>query len=277
MKIIVMLLAVFLLVGGVFSGAVMAQTTDTLKKEKIKDIITKIENDIGKGGYSQDESDELVGILGELSENTLNKKQKNILKGLIISDIVANIKQKRIDEKFPESNESGQKITPVKVRSGRDTLYYIGAQSIGPINWFLQPTIDITGGVGFDDAGWFYNINGNNDLYEVEIVRLDYRTIRYTLYFYDEDFPSDREVDAAYDLYRLIHYGRTEDIEKFYVIGGDIHLWGIWSNDRTFAYPGQHGYKTQGVQSTIYIAVWNHAMAFNDDNPKLSKIWWHNS
>ena len=71
-------------------------------------------------------------------------------------------------------------------------------------------------------------------------------------------------------------YGRIEDVETFsiYKPTNQIFFVEIWSNDKTFAYPiGQHGNANFPVQSAIYIAVWNHAMDVDDDNPSLSKTY----
>jgi len=134
--------------------------------------------------------------------------------------------------------------------------------------------VDITGGAGFDDGWWPYAINGNNDLIQVELSE-DIYYYTYTLTYKDEDHP-DPELDATYDAYRLIRYGRIEDVETFsiYKPTNQIFFVEIWSNDKTFAYPiGQHGNANFPVQSAIYIAVWNHAMDVDDDNPSLSKTY----
>ena len=144
--------------------------------------------------------------------------------------------------------------------------------TFGPVYRFAQPTVDITGGSGIDDAGWFYDINGDNDLYSVIITDLGSK-LKYTLWYYDEDYPLPA-YDPIYDYYRIIRYGRIEDKEVFYVWdSGTIEFGGIWSNDKTFAQFGQHGDGSFSLQSIVYIAVWNHAMDINDDNPSLSKTY----
>lgn len=151
-------------------------------------------------------------------------------------------------------------------------VYDISALASGPVQVFIQPTVDITGGIGIDDGWWPYAINGNNDLIQVELSESTYY-YTYTLTYEDEDHPNP-DLDALYDLYRLINYGRIEDIETFWIYKptNQIFFVEIWSNDKTFAYPiGQHGNANFPVRSSIYIAVWNHAMDIDDDNPSLAK------
>lgn len=159
---------------------------------------------------------------------------------------------------------------------------------IGTSFTFYQPLVDIIGGSGYDDHNNYYNVEGNNNLYKIEIARVplfegdtncplsgtvEYYDM-YTLYYYDEDH-RDPWWDDYYDWIRQQIYGRTEDIETFYVrlATNLICVDNIWSNDETF-YPffGQHGFATFSYTPTIYIAVWNHAMDVDDDNPSLYKV-----
>ncbi len=152
--------------------------------------------------------------------------------------------------------------------------YYVPLSGDYPINHWVQVYDDIHGGQGTDDAGLGYNINGDNDLYRLVIYYHVGDRVTYELWFRDEDHP-DPGWDQWWDAQRLNLYGRIEDVESFYIENNVIHFDGIWSNDKTFAFPiGQHGTQTRNYTDTIYVSnVWNHAMDVNDENPGLGKVW----
>lgn len=159
------------------------------------------------------------------------------------------------------------KLTPISVyRDFKYTykVYYAPLSSSVPysIYYWIQVYPDVYGDEGTDDAGNSYDVNGDNDLYQVSA---EYTTnyVKYTLYFYDEDHP-DPTWDAIYDAWRQVWYGRIEDIESFTVQNNVINFDDIWDNDKTYAeWVGQHGDKTRDYTSNtkVYISnVWNHAM-----------------
>lgn len=264
------ILAVLLLVGSVFAASVTAKQNKENKINRAKGFAEKIEKDLEKTGeYSEADLEEVVGLLEDLASVKMDPENRKALKSYIIEEIKKDIRIKKIDE----SSVKGRSVElkPKKVRTDVGIIYEL---SSGPVYRFAQPTVDITGGSGIDDAGWFYDINGNNDLYSVIITDLGSK-LKYTLWYYDEDYPIPA-YDPIYDYWRTILYDYgPKDKEVFYVWdSGTIEFDGIWSNDKTFArVPGQHGDRSFSLQSIVYIAVWNHAMDVNDDNPSLSKTY----
>lgn len=266
-----------LLVGGVLGSVGAIPSND--KADRAKKLAKKIEGDLkNTEKYSEKDMDELVKLLEDISGVRLNNEQKKMAKDYTIKDMKKKIKLEKLKKKAVPVESARVK----KTFSESGTAFQVISSSVPSIT-FKQPLVDITGGFGTDDAGYPYIINGDNDLYGVEVstVYLDpFETScpsgnywMYILHYYDEDHPNPT-LDQYYDTYRLIRYGRIEDEEAFYVgiINDMICFDEIWSNDKTFAYPvGQHGSATFSYSPTIYIAVWNHAMDVNDDNPKLQK------
>ncbi len=273
------LLAV-LIVGSMFGSA---SAKPVKGKDNTKELANKIEKDLRETGtYSERDLDELIEVIAKTHNIALSENKKEEAKRYVLREIKKKIKL----QKIKKTTISIETYKPIKVTTESGITYQI--QTSGPISTFFQPIVDITGGSGYDDHNNYYNVNGDNDLYRVDVEQVllyqgdtscpvgptaEYYTM-YTLYYYDEDH-RDPSWDAFYDDVRRAVYGRTEDIETFYVRWGDnlICFDEIWSNDETF-YPfwGQHGTATFPYTSTIYIAVWNHAMDVDDDNPSLSKV-----
>lgn len=266
-------LVLLLLFGSVFiAGASAVQKSDRAEK-----IAKKIEKDLKETGkYSEKDLDELTKVVEEITGRVLNDEEKSAAKDYIVAEIQKKIKLEKVERLATTSTS----MKPERIVT-TDSVGYEIKTAIGPVTTFKQPNIDITGGSGTDDGGYDYNINGGNDLYNVEITDEVYLDEGYclgtflvaTMYYYDEDHP-DPSLDSSYDQYRLAVYGRLEDIETFYIRPSTNTLCFdyIWSNDKTFAYPvGQHGNNVFSPTSTVYIAVWNHALDVNDDNPSLAK------
>lgn len=273
-KFVTTALAMLLLFGSVFVAGASAATKDD-KTEKAKKIAKKIEKDLEeKGEYSEEDLEMLLTLLEDIAGVKLKEKQKELAKSYIIGELKKTIKNKKFRQKIGKT-EPIARINPKVIEKSEGYITYdIGAQSYGGPSTYKQILKDITGGSGTDDNGNSFNINGNNDLIQVDVEGVPplYNTFIYTLTYKDEDHP-DPTLDALYDQFRKIWYGRIEDIESFTVyVWGEIVFDGIWSNDQTFAASGQHGDATfSGGPSTVYIAVWNHAMDINDDNPSLAK------
>lgn len=216
--------------------------------------------------------DEVEGITGQ----PLSKERRETLGNLIVKEHLRTILQEHIPE---VENATTIEIEPI-LTDGTDTynVFYTPMAGVPyPIAYWVQVYPDVYGGSGYDDAGNYYNVNGNNDLYK---VRAEYTStwVKYTLYFRDEDHP-DPLTDAAYDVWRLLYYGRIEDIESFTVENSTINFSGIWDNNKTYAeWWGQHGNKTRSYTTTVYVSnVWNHAVDTYDKNPSMSKVWWYTS
>jgi hypothetical protein len=274
-------LFVVLLFGSMLGSAGAVAKDDGIGKAK--KIAKKIEKDLKETGkYSEKDLEKLILVLAEEHKLTLSEEEKKAAKDYALHEIKKKIKL----EKLKKNAISRAAVKSEKVISQAGTAYEIATS--GPVSTFFQPIVDITGGSGYDDNGNYYDVEGNNDLYLVEIEQVylyeedTYCPVdglaelytMYTMYYYDEDH-RDPAWDAYYDDLRRAIYGRIEDIETFYVRVSDnsICFDGIWSNDETF-YPfwGQHGIATFPYTSTIYIAVWNHALDVDDDNENLDKV-----
>ncbi len=216
----------------------------------------------------------LEGVTGQ----SVSKEAGENLKLLIVREHLYQILQENIPD---VENATVQVIEPVLVNSYRDgtnvyKVFYTPMSSIPyPIYYWVQVYPDVYGGSGYDDAGKYYNVNGHNDLYYV-VAEYTSTWVKYTLYFYDEDHP-DPITDALYDAWRLLYYGRIEDIESFTVQNSTIAFNSIWDNNMTYAeWWGQHGTITRSYRTTVYVSnVWNHAMDTYDKNPSMGKIWWY--
>lgn len=217
----------------------------------------------------------LVTVLQDITGCSLAPEAQETLKQLIIKEHIHRV--------FLENMPAVENATVVVMKPVADTLtenqyttFYTPMAGVPyPIYYWKQVTVDITGGSGYDDAGKYYNVNGDNDLYQVQ-AEYTATWVRYTLYFEDEDHP-DPLTDAAYDAWRWLYYGRIEDIESFTVENNTINFNGIWDNDKTYAEPiGQHGNKTRSYGTTVYVSnVWNHAMDKYDNNPSMGKTTWY--
>ncbi|WP_067960121.1 hypothetical protein [Nitrosopumilus sp. Nsub] len=136
--------------------------------------------------------------------------------------------------------------------------------------------MDRTGGSGTDSSSNDYDIDGGNDFSSLSTSYTSTK-VTYTLTFDDEDHP-DEWWDDFWDNWRSVQYGRTTDIESFYVTSAGINFNGIWDNDKTFAeFYGQHGNKVRSYSSgsPVYISnVWNHAMDTTNENSGMSMTTW---
>jgi len=275
------LVVVVLLFGSILGSAGAVAKDDGI--EKAKKIAKKIEKDLKETGkYSEKDLEKLILVLAQAHKLALSEKQKKAAKDYALHEIKKKIRL----EKLKKNVISKTTTNLEKIISGVTTYKILSSE---PVFTFKQIEDDITGTGGyykFDDSGNPYNINGDNDLYRVDISTVylddpDYTNCPigftywvYTMYYYDEDHPNP-DLDPLYDAIRQATYGRIEDIETFYVrtIDNLICFDEIWSNDKTFAEPiGQHGIATFPYTSTIYIAVWNHALDVDDNNPSLDKV-----
>ncbi len=229
--------------------------------------------------------DIIVDKLEKIAGKSLTQKEKEKIKYLLIREYLSRIDQ---EQEFKHTNVHKEIVKLVPVGVYRDSkytykVYYAPLSSSVPypIYYWIQVYPDVYGGKGTDDAGNSYDVNGDNDLYQVSA---EYTTnyVKYTLYFKDEDHP-DRTWDAIYDTWRKLPpplgYGRIEDIESFTVQDGIINFDDIWDNDKTYAeWWGQHGDKTRDYtdNTKVFVSnVWNHAMDTLDKNPGMCKVWWN--
>ena len=161
-----------------------------------------------------------------------------------------------------------------------------------------QPVIDINNGNGlidtyvkvFDEKIYGYSLPGK---YIIEVTSV----------FADEDHP-DPTMDKLYDAYRLVSWGRIEDLETFFIVVDKttgkserlsfIELWMIrfyppsqiqpvkiqpcYSGDETWdATFGPHfrakitSFSKYYQHPILYVNVWNHALGEKDNNQGMSK------
>ncbi len=216
----------------------------------------------------------------------LTPSQESLVSFMILRNYVSRIYQRMLDTKMIIKGRMHVMSFPViALRYGNIIVYWAdtavrvigdGPTNPYPINTWIQLAVDVYGGSGHTGI-WPYDVNGNNTLYKV-VVAYNSTTVVYTLYFYDEDCPNP-VLDKVYDALRKLIYGRTIDIESFYIRNGEIVFADIWSGGHPYAYPiGQHGYcvrrYTPGV--AVYVSnVWNHAMDTVNTNPGMQTIVWH--
>lgn len=227
--------------------------------------------------------DVIMDIMGKAIGESLMDKQEKTLEQLIVRDLLGNILQER---EHKTNREPDAILKPELVESEDNYKLFRTSSKQGenpyPVNWWVQLSVDIEGGVGSDGAGLRYWIDGNNDLGEVDLYVNSGDSVTYELWYLDEDFPPDPVMDEAYDLYRETVYtykNGYHDKEELTIENDIIDFSGIWDNGKTYAYPiGQHGDKTRSYSSNvkIYVSnVWNHAMDIYDTNPNMDKTWWY--
>lgn len=139
---------------------------------------------------------------------------------------------------------------------------------------YLQLAVDITGGSMGGYASMDYSVfefEGGNTLYKQRTSDNPITCERtYELHFHDEDHPT---LDKAYDLVRLIMYGRTHDIEAFTIRNNSqIVFDDVWSGSKgyadCFARDCHHtATKAYAPGQAIYVSnTWNHMMDTVDTN-----------
>jgi hypothetical protein len=282
-----------------------------LNKEKIKSLFQPIDNDVRKNidaNKSPKEFEdqlkkytkELDAILDELQSATgksLDKETNQKFKQLIVREHYYKVRQEVELAKFNENTKDVSKIDvePIPTDISKDkqtntitTTYSanLPANTYYPIHNFVQVNPDVYGGKGRDSNINPFNVNGNNNLYQIGVENgknciftwCYAQYTKYTLYFYDEDHP-DPTIDILYDYWRQLYYGRIQDVESFVVTNGIIDFNGIWDNNRAYAeFYGQHGGMTRSyaTNSKIYVSnVWNHAMDTVDKNSDMTKVQWN--
>lgn len=211
------------------------------------------------------------------------KSERENLKYLIVREHLHEIQREQEQTKPSGRLLSHQTVTPVLVGAypkGNSTVTVYGVGVNGdnpyPINYWVQVSPDVNGGSGTDGSGASYSVNGNNQFYQLDIATGS-NYVKYTLYYKDEDHPNS-VLDALYDAWRQLYYGRVYDIESFEIKSGVMYFSDIWDEGRTYANSvGVHGTQTRAYRSgvVVYISnVWNHAMDTADTNSSMSKIGW---
>lgn len=249
--------------------------------------------------YGKELDSEIDEYATQGGSKKLTPEERETLKYLIVSDYVSYVYQKS----FHLKNAKKLVVKPIKVTSikkhGRVYNYYYTPMSSSipyPIHWWVQVSVDINGGSGYDDAGNYYDVDGKNDMFNI-VVHYISDSVEYELHFYDEDHPNPR-MDDIYDSYRQHEYPDRdhtygcEDIEKIRVEEGVIGFPSTFSGDydchgnyceepQTYAVDGpshESGQRPYSPDVVIYVSnVWDHLMDTIDSNPSMSKVWWYYS
>lgn len=224
-----------------------------------------------------DELDKIVSLVAEKANLQLSTDDRENLKDMIVREHMSEIHRQKMVAAIP--NDATTETIEVGKLFTQGYFELPKAYATGnpyPINKWKQVSVDITGGSGTDSAGNSYNINGGN---QFTLLTTSYTSsqVTYTLTFADEDAPSPA-LDAFWDSWRQLTYGRTTDIESFTVTSSGVNFSNIWDNDKTFAEVlGQHGNLVRPYYSgvIVYISnVWNHAMDTAGTNPGMSITTW---
>ena len=123
---------------------------------------------------------------------------------------------------------------------------------------------------------------------DLDNAPIDFYSIKYgdveeiTVVFKDEDYPS-KFTDILYDTYRLMKWGRIEDVETFYIKGNVVIFPDDYSGDATFhqtenlhnhaEIPIDEFQKEDG-KILVYVNTWNH-MFSNKPIPGLEYVPFH--
>uniref|UniRef100_A0A7C4BAE2 Uncharacterized protein n=1 Tax=Thermofilum pendens TaxID=2269 RepID=A0A7C4BAE2_THEPE len=145
----------------------------------------------------------------------------------------------------------------------------------------MQPKPDV-------DAG-----NGLERVYACEYEVGGKRVVEVTLVFRNERSPSGTLQDAWYEAWRLVAWGRSRDIETFFLVleGGRVYadfsgfalvlrdtmglrlVKGIGSGAKTFGESAHEEERVEvpGLDLIIYVNTYNHALGLRDNNPGVEK------
>ncbi|MEM0208217.1 MAG: hypothetical protein QW360_01345 [Thermofilum sp.] len=136
----------------------------------------------------------------------------------------------------------------------------------------VQPKTDVEAGNSLEKVYFCsYEINGKS-------------VVEVTLVFRNERSPSSTLEDAWYEAWRLISWGRSRDIETFFVVregektyvdfSGLGLVKDIGSGSKTYSESAHEEEKIEisGPNITIYVNTYNHALGLKDNNPGLEKV-----
>lgn len=285
-------LLVLAMLSSVVSPAMAVNTSDTkLKELKFKQLyrddkefkknIDQVRKILTKDKLSDEDWKEFKrlfnAVLKKLDGIELNEREFEILKEVI--------EKERLKLKAYEYYAQAESLsTTASISVAYDYLPKL-----------YQPISDINNGNGliktyakvFNENIYGYYLPGK---YIIEV----------TYVFNDEDHPNP-VIDAAYDWYRRISWGRFEDIETFFIVvdkkTGKINrlssiglkllvydptTGSMWTNIAP-SYSGSatwdtaaheramiYSFRTMGTHPIVYINTWNHAIGENDNNPFMA-------
>jgi len=136
--------------------------------------------------------------------------------------------------------------------------------------------------------------NGLERVYVCEYELGGRRVVEVTLVFRNERSPSSTLQDAWYEAWRLVSWGRSRDIETFFLVleGGRVYadfsgfalvlqgtmglrlVRGIGSGDKAFGESAHEEERVEapGLNLTVYVNTYNHALGLKDNNPGMEKV-----
>ncbi|RLE70439.1 MAG: hypothetical protein DRJ43_02020 [Thermoprotei archaeon] len=146
----------------------------------------------------------------------------------------------------------------------------------------VQPLLDVEEGNALEAVYLCSFEHGGGEVVEV------------TLIFSDEDRPPANSADDLwYDVWRLVAWGRVEDVETFYVVPSDSRVLVRYSG-LVLVMGGTLGLRevapigsgaraygesahlevvevAESMDITVYVNTWNHALSLRDCNPGVEK------
>jgi len=145
----------------------------------------------------------------------------------------------------------------------------------------MQPKLDVEAGNGLERVYVCgYELGGR-------------KVVEVTLVFRNERSPGATLQDAWYEAWRLVAWGRSRDIETFFLVreGGRVYadfsgfalvlrdtmglrlVKGIGSGAKTFGESAHEEERAEvpGLDLTIYVNTYNHALGLRDNNPGVEK------
>jgi hypothetical protein len=233
----------------------------------VKEVIRKYDKNL----------DEIILLLDNLTDTHLDEANRALLKEIIVTGEFKHISNDMELEKRGLKIEDAKKTKPkiLGIVNTTDELNKFKTDSLlsAPTLTLYQVSFDVYGGFGTDSAGRAFDINGDNDLYDVLTWGSSY-PYTYRLMYLDEDHP-DPLLDASYDALRYAQKGTYEDSAQFTVWDASNLQYSLsWSDSYTFGYPiGNHGSITRANHPWMYVSnIWNHDIGTEDTNPYMSKI-----
>ncbi|MCK9593909.1 MAG: hypothetical protein M0Q91_18060 [Methanoregula sp.] len=224
--------------------------------------------------------DLILDLLETKTGVKLSVSEREDLKRIIVQEHIEKVSWSEVKKKMGVKDEDFKSMI---ARQGDSSTQTGNSQLLSlPLSLILvQVSDDVYGGAGLDGAGLPYNVNGDNDLYDVTVDTSYSGKDLYECHFWDEDVPYP-DGDTAYDAFRLAYYGTLLDVQGFFIYDPDssgtryIEFGNDYDNGNSYAtVVGQHGAITLPwtIGTRIYVSnVWNHAMSLTNRNSNMAKI-----
>jgi hypothetical protein len=218
--------------------------------------------------------DNIILLLDKITNIHLDDANRTLLKDVIVTEQFKRVSDDAVLEKRGLRKEDAIIIKP-KILGFMNHSYdlnRIQTESLKADTFILaQSGPDVYGGIGTDNAGLPYAVDGGNNLYQV--MTWQSNPVTYRLCYYDEDHPYP-DLNTQYDALRIIATGSLLDYAQFEVSDTDIHYSLSWSSSLTYAFPaGNHGSVNRPKSSVMYVAnIWNHDISTTNTNPNMGQL-----